>query len=804
MKISKFNILLTSFFFILVLSIFSCKEDYYDPYYKAPSPFTGVPDNFDWSTITSINLTVNVNDEYNGQYYYIIEVFDDNPILNTNATLLAKGVAKQTESFTSEINFPQALQTIYIRQTSPNGLQIVQERSVDSKNITINFAGKTSASTKSLTKSISTRSATTPTYQGVREGATTINLNSSSQVLTAGKSYVITGGTYSGSITFWGGATTTLFIEGEWNIPPEQATFQSGLEIVILNGGKIHFYNNSQIFQGNDVNLYVMNGGIFNPEKTAVSINFYSSGGNVYNFGELNLKQLQLNGGIFYNNSSKMSISEFSQTGTIENHGTLTLGAINSNSNLTINNYATMSITGNATCGGSRIINNGILNIGSFDSSYGLTLDNYCNISISNYINTSGSTFNLHTSTNLSCTDITFKGCSVNMDASSILDASGTTKFSSWASQLTGTGTGSNNALARLKKVVCEGSQSVTYSGNLELECSDHTANGNYNKTYTLASPAHMVSYGSPTVLIPSGECTGKGSYPKGSTPSDPIFPIEIPTSSVYSYAIEDFWPAYGDYDMNDLVIKSSFTSTSNKNWITSLTINATLMAVGANKKLGAAFQLDKIPSDNVTSVSVSSDSPENRLNGTVFMLNSQGVEAGQSKAVIPLFDEAHHFLQNSSSERYYLLNTSKEGAYFTPKNVKITINFINNTVTATDIAVKYLNYFVVTDARPENRKEVHLIGYSPTDKAIKSYFGGGPQNIPSNNDLSLNGVYYRGTDNLIWGLMIPGTFNYPLEKESILNAYPKFKSWATSGGTINQDWYSSSNGNSIYIYTIN
>jgi hypothetical protein len=388
------------------------------------------------------------------------------------------------------------------------------------------------------------------------------------------------------------------------------------------------------------------------------------------------------------------------------------------------------------------------------------------------------------------------------MDASSILDITGTTKFDSWSSQLTGTG--SNFSLARLKKVTCNGTQSVTYSGNLELECSDHTANGNNDKVYTLNSPAHMVSYGSPTVLIPSGECTGKGSYPQGTAPSDPTFPIEVPTSSVYSYAIEDFWPAYGDYDMNDLVIKSSFTSTSNKNWINSLTINATLLAVGANKKLGAAFQLDKISADNIKSISVVSDSQENRLNGTVFTLNSIGIEDGQSKAVIPLFDEAHHFLQNSSSERYYTLNTSKEGTYFTPKNVKITINFKNNTVSATDIAVKYLNYFAVTDAKSENRKEVHLPGYSPTNKATTSYFGGGPQNIPSNNDLSLNGVYYRGTDNLIWGLMIPEAFNYPLECESILNAYPLFKSWATSGGAANQDWYNSSNANNTYIYTIN
>jgi len=336
----------------------------------------------------------------------------------------------------------------------------------------------------------------------------------------------------------------------------------------------------------------------------------------------------------------------------------------------------------------------------------------------------------------------------------------------------------------------------------LELECSTYSANGNKNLIY---SPAHMVSYESPTVLIPASECTGKGSYPQGTTPTDPSFPIEVATSSVYTYAIEDFWPAYGDYDMNDLVVQNqSSYMVDNMNKVTSMTIDAKLIAVGAEKKLGAAFQLDNVLANNVSSITVTSDSPSNRLNGTVFTISSAGIESGQTKAVIPLFDEAHHFLLNNASERYYTLNTISKTQYITPKEVKITITFKNGTVSPTDIAVKYLNYFLVTDAKTENRKEIHLAGYSPTDKAITSYFGGGPNNIPSNNDLSLNGVYYRGTDNLIWGIMIPASFNYPEEYVSILKAYPKFKSWATSGGTISQDWYTSSNADNTYIYTNN
>jgi LruC domain-containing protein len=766
MRISHSKISAILFFFILIASTYSCKEDYYDPYYKAPSPFTGVPDSFDWSTVSSINLTVNVNDEYNGEYYYIVEVFDSNPILNTKATLLSKGVAKKGEAFTSEINFPQALQTIYIRQTGPNGLSVVQERTIDAKNITVNFSGESSSATVK-SKAIKTRSTTYPTYQGNRNEASVINLSNSSQLLTAGKSYVITNGTYSGNIVFWGGATTTLFVEGEWNVPSNQSDLQNGLEIVILNGGKITFNNNNQTIQGNgNVNLFIMNGGIFNTTKKDISINFSNSGGNIYNFGELNLTQMKLNGGIFYNNSKTMDIAEFNQAGTIENHSILTLGSIN--------------------------------------STYGLTIENYCNMSVSGGITASGATFNLHSNTILACANFNPKGTTVNMDSYSLFDVAGTTTFDSWSSTLNGTGT--NYALARMKKVICNGSGAVTYNGNLELECTDHTANEKYTKIYSLNAPAHMVNYGSPTVLIPASECTGKGSYPAGTTPADPVFPIEVPTSSIYTYAIEDYWPAYGDYDMNDLVLESQTSySLDKKNILASMTITAKLIAVGAKKKLGAAFQLDRVSANSISSISIVSDSPNNRLNGTVFTIGSTGIESEQNLAVIPLFDEAHKFLLNSGNEQFNILNTSENLQYITPKQVTVTINFDKKSkVTPTDIAVKYLNFFIVTDAKTENRKEVHLAGYAPTDKSIQDYFGGGPNNNPSNNDLSLNGVYYRGTDNLIWGLIIPGTFNYPKENESILNAYPKFKDWATSGGVNSQDWYSNSNGNTTYIYTIN
>ena len=38
--------------------------------------------------------------------------------------------------------------------------------------------------------------------------------------------------------------------------------------------------------------------------------------------------------------------------------------------------------------------------------------------------------------------------------------------------------------------------------------------------------------------------------------------------------------------------------------------------------------------------------------------------------------------------------------------------------------------------------------------------------------------------------LSIPVTFIYPLESKNIKDVYPKFASWAVSGGTKDTNWY--------------
>jgi len=54
---------------------------------------------------------------------------------------------------------------------------------------------------------------------------------------------------------------------------------------------------------------------------------------------------------------------------------------------------------------------------------------------------------------------------------------------------------------------------------------------------------------------------------------------------------------------------------------------------------------------------------------------------------------------------------------------------------------------------------------------------------------------YYKSQNNLPWAIDIPVDFVYPIEKVEIIKGYKKFADWASSGGTVYEDWYLDNDG---------
>lgn len=105
----------------LILS--SCTDDVYDPERGIQTEpkenplgedFTA-PDGFNWSMVNTVNLNVEINDEFDGRYKYLIEIFTANPISDVSAVPIAVGTANRNGNYSAEINVSKAATRLFIR-----------------------------------------------------------------------------------------------------------------------------------------------------------------------------------------------------------------------------------------------------------------------------------------------------------------------------------------------------------------------------------------------------------------------------------------------------------------------------------------------------------------------------------------------------------------------------------------------------------------------------------------------------------------------------------------------------------------
>lgn len=231
--------------------------------------------------------------------------------------------------------------------------------------------------------------------------------------------------------------------------------------------------------------------------------------------------------------------------------------------------------------------------------------------------------------------------------------------------------------------------------------------------------------------------------------------------------AFEDSWPARGDYDMNDLVIyyESKVYRTIVGNMATKIEDTYTIISKlnGAQQLNGFGYQLSNIVNDAIKSIAI--EGPV-----TSSYIQNNGMEAGQSHPTVILFDNQKGVID---------------------KTFTVTTEF-KNELQESSVKPPY-NPFIIIKANEGRGRELHLTtlpdskdNYKPTDKADISLFG-------TENDLTgeIAGVYYVANDFMPFAIHISNDkFNYPEETQDITEKYPKFKSWASSKGKSDKDWY--------------
>jgi len=312
---------------------------------------------------------------------------------------------------------------------------------------------------------------------------------------------------------------------------------------------------------------------------------------------------------------------------------------------------------------------------------------------------------------------------------------------------------------------------------------------------YASASPISAISGVGVSPIDKGGDSDGDGVQDQfDAFPNDPTraYIYYFPSQSGFAQlAFEDNWPSKGDYDMNDLVVNYRYTFIANAQaQLVTMQGDFTVAASGASFKNGFGVQLP------FSASSVQSVTGQQTISNYI-QFAGNGVEAGQSKAVIIPFD--NHEAVIHYPDYSYFINTLNAKDKIQSATASVLVTF-TSPVSTSGLSISSLNPFLISNLR--RSYEVHLPGYPGTDKADNNLFG-------TNDDASLiaGRQTYTSRENWPWALSFNDTsFNYPLERINITEAYPHFADWAASGGTTFLDWYNNlttagyRNNSNIYL----
>ena len=253
------------------------------------------------------------------------------------------------------------------------------------------------------------------------------------------------------------------------------------------------------------------------------------------------------------------------------------------------------------------------------------------------------------------------------------------------------------------------------------------------------------------------------------------------PSPSFGTLMFEDFWPATGDYDFNDLVVDYRYNLVTNAaNKVVEMKGTFVTRAIGASFRNGFAFQLNNLSPDKITAVTGA------KYHGAPWISNaSNGTENEQTFANVIVFDDAQKVLPSPGGS----------GTNIMPANPKVApdTTFINITFTAVSgqmiglSDVVFNPYIIINQIRG---KELHLPNNVPSGKVDASFFG---QN--QDNSIPAQGKYYKTSNNLPWALNINTSIPYAHSTNDFVTAYLKFAEWAQSNGTLYTDWYINNSG---------
>lgn len=534
-------------------------------------------------------------------------------------------------------------------------------------------------------------------------------------------------------------------------------------------------------------NVNVNSGDVVCITGSNITVNFSGVNGTVRVCGSnVTLQNLSLNGSasLLVASSGSVNLSNFnmnSSSSTLQNEGTINLSGSSSVAG-TVYNSGTITVGSdyNINSSTTSFTNDGVINIsGSFNSgaTQGVPVVNNGQITVSNNFqpNSSGTFVNncsiiVGSNFNQSAPVQNYGLIKVNgtstLNSGNELSLYNTSMFvtNNFITNIPVKGYGSTSFVKITGSVTINGNG--VFDANLQV-CSNTTispskfTNGATDgcSLYIPQNGCNTVGNGTPTVTDTDndGVPDNTDDYPNDPTKAyNNYYPSSTTMSTV---AFEDQWPSKGDYDLNDLVMAFRYKIVTNAaNNVVEVNGTYKLRATGGS--YGNAFAVQfPVDRSNVSGLSF----------GTL--------ENSQTKAVVVLFPNMRDQMANWNTET---------GATTSPA-VDYNITFsVANGANISNFGLNAYNPFI-WNANDIRGREIHLVGQLPTDLASTNLFGTG-----DDNSSIANNRYYVTTTGLPYAIEVPTTtFNYPVERADITQAYLHLADWVISGGTAYTDWYS-------------
>lgn len=725
-----------------------CKDDVFNPEkvkaaYQDRFPVKNIDPAMDWKMTQQVRVNVSVSEDTGIDY--TIRIYDKTPLSSrSSAKLLAEGTANNTTVFTTVMDCPSVLTSVFVCRTDAHSRNVVKYVSIQNGQVNAAF-GSSSAKTRAAW----TRSVSIETYSPEKSEAEIIAMLSNAEEISPntdfknGKAYKISkGSTYKNKISKDGMGSDNpaiIIIEGSWEPNGNNMTVGNGFELYVIDGGEIIIPDNHTLTLVQSSRFIVYKGGTIKGND----IELTNASGGSYNY-----------------NAGTMEIDDFhvNQEGAFYNCGTVRVDEMDFDS-------------------GCKFINQGKAYIGKTNSS--ITIDNGCYLYVEEFVGT----LNMGDTSSAEIED--FEGHSnkyntrITMGDNSMI----TVLDEAELSQAQFMGPNNEYALVKINKI--EDIGNFSSQGNIHYEVKeidDDITEDRWEAKFLDAiknTQGTISKWGESPITIPAGDCTGEGNTPDESgseTPTDPVS---------YTYVFEDNFPLVGDYDFNDVVldVETRYHREQKTNHIKRIQLDVTLAAAGATKALGVGLRITGINKSDIREIKTGGDDSrfQESFNSSYNKFRYNNItymEDSDPSVVIPIAGEVHNVFGVEPGE---MVNT---GIGVTAKKYtyEVIIELADQTRTEPPFSKDNLDFFICYQYKSmEQRMEVHLYefwGYGATAAGTIQQ---------ENLDLAGNNT---------WAICVPYGFRYPKETINVsrtdipeASAYPEFIYWAQDR-TQYTEWY--------------